>query len=99
MVALNSIAGTGQARCQQGAGAKAIEMAIAGAIKRGFKLGRQVAIGAVTGKIVGFNIAAFGDYAGAHFPLLIVTGFGLAKCAPEELRLLESTSSDQSLVT
>jgi hypothetical protein len=98
MNALNCIAGTGQAGRQQGIPAKAIEMAVAGAIKRGFKPGCSVAIGAIAGKIVGFNIAAFGNYAGAHFPLLVVTGFGLAKCAPDELRLLEPTVDGQPFV-
>jgi hypothetical protein len=97
MVALNCIAGTGQARHQQGIATKSIEMAVAGAIKRGFRPGCRVTLGTVSGKIIGFNIAAFGNYAGAQFPVLVDTGFGLAKCAPEELCLLESTADDKRL--
>jgi hypothetical protein len=66
----------------------AIESAVSAAIRRGFQVGRAVAIGAVRGEIIGFNIAAFGRFVGTRFPLLVRTELGLAKCGPDELRLL-----------
>jgi hypothetical protein len=92
MIALNLIAGTGQGMHHQEVAPAAIKLAVASAIRQGFKLGCNVAIGSICGKIIGFNIAAFGEYAGKRFPLLVVTDLGVAKCSANELRLLDSTA-------
>jgi hypothetical protein len=94
MIALNLIAGTGQGTHHQAIAPAAIELAVASAIKQGFKLGCHVVIGTVCGKIIGFNIAAFGNYAGTRFPLLVGTDLGVAKCSANELRLIDSPSDD-----
>lgn len=64
-----------------------VEWAIGGALRAGFRIGCRVHIGAVEGRIVGFNIAGLGIYHGALYPLLVATEFGLAKCSPHELQL------------
>ena len=97
MIALNLVAGTGHGIHRHEIAPAAIQLAVASAIKQGFKLGCNVAIGSVCGKIIGFNIAAFGEYAGKRFPLLVVTALGVAKCSARELRLLDSTVNDRPL--
>lgn len=64
---------------------RSIEAAVCTAKRTGYVVGRKVRIGVVTGVIVGYNIARFGNFEGSHFPLLVQTDFGLAKCAATEV--------------
>lgn len=59
--------------------------AVHNAIHAGFAIGSPVHLGHVAGRIVGYNIGAFGRYTGAGFPLLVRTEFGIAKCSVSEL--------------
>lgn len=55
------------------------------AIRAGFAVGRRVRLGHVDGEIVGYNIAGYGPYAGAAYPLLVRTELGAVKCSMAEL--------------
>lgn len=57
------------------------------ALAGGFMIGRRVRMGRVGGTVIGFNIASHGRYYGAHYPLLVQTRFGVAKCRIDELSL------------
>jgi hypothetical protein len=61
--------------------------AVRRAMRRGFRIGRLVSIGSIDGRIIGYNIAAYGRFVGAEYPLLVATDLGVAKCRPDELRL------------
>jgi hypothetical protein len=63
----------------------AVEEAVNRAIRAGFSIGRRVRIGRVAGRVVGYNIGAFGRYSGASYPLLVKTDFGVAKCSLQEV--------------
>ncbi|MGB0126832.1 MAG: hypothetical protein WBP72_04270 [Rhodocyclaceae bacterium] len=84
MFAITIIHGAG-ANLRRGKGG--VQWAIGGALRAGFRIGSQVQIGAIEGRIVGFNIASQGIYHGALYPLLVATEFGMAKCSPHELQL------------
>jgi hypothetical protein len=88
MSALEFTASMRQGNPRQGMVAEAIEVAVAGALRRGFRVGCRVGIGAVRGEIIGFNIAAFGSFVGKCFPLLVLTELGVTKCSIDELQLL-----------
>ncbi len=62
-----------------------VEHAVVHAIRAGYRIGRQVRIGKITGRVVGYNIGAFGSFSGASFPLLVSTELGLVKCSESEL--------------
>ncbi len=66
----------------------AVRQSVRGAIDAGFEIGRIVRVGAVAGCIVGYNIARCGSYAGDHYPLLVQTAYGVAKCRLGELTLI-----------
>lgn len=57
------------------------------AIHAGFAIGCDVHLGQVTGQVVGYNIGGYGRYTGVHYPLLVRTEFGLAKCSLSEVSL------------
>lgn len=61
--------------------------AVSTARRLGFTIGRRVAVGAVIGTIIGYNIAGYGPFVGRSFPLVVDTGLGIAKCSPDELIL------------
>ncbi len=62
-----------------------VEQAVIHAIRAGYRIGRQVRIGQISGQVVGYNIGAFGSFSGASFPLLVSTDLGLVKCSENEL--------------
>lgn len=62
-----------------------VEQAVQAAIHAGYRIGQRVHIGRVAGRIVGYNIGAFGRYCGASYPLLVKTEFGVAKCSLREV--------------
>lgn len=62
-----------------------VEQAVIHAIRAGFRIGREVRIGQIAGRVVGYNIGAFGSFSGASFPLLVSTDLGLIKCSENEL--------------
>jgi hypothetical protein len=68
-------------------GGTAVLSAVAAARAAGATVGRQVRIGTIHGRIIGYNIAAGGVYPGAAFPLLVATEYGVAKCSVDEIRL------------
>ena len=69
-----------QGRCHGGA-----EQAVRHAIRAGFRVGRAVRIGRVSGRVVGYNIGARGRFSGACYPLVVETALGIAKCSEAEL--------------
>ena len=56
------------------------------AIANGYTIGKRVLIGNVEGMVIGYNIANGGDYPGAIYPLVVATGYGIAKCTLTETR-------------
>ncbi len=62
-----------------------IVRAVMRAIRAGYRIGQHVRIGHVAGQVVGYNIGAFGDFAGARYPLLVCTDLGVVKCSASEL--------------
>ncbi len=62
-----------------------VEQAVHTAIRAGYRIGQRVRIGRVAGRVVGYNIGAFGRYCGASYPLLVKTEFGVAKCSLREV--------------
>ena len=64
------------------------ELAVQGAVRRGFVVGCDVLIGKIPGIVVGYNIAGFGRFIGATYPLVVRTALGIAKCSPDELELV-----------
>lgn len=83
--AFETIAGGGTAH---GAEAARKHHAVRKVQALGFRVGLQVWIGAVTGVIIGYNIAGCGKFHGTKFPLVVQTPLGIAKCAPGEIRLV-----------
>lgn len=59
--------------------------AVSRAILAGYRIGQQVLIGHVSGQVIGYNIGAYGGFAGARFPLLVSTDLGVVKCNEDEL--------------
>ncbi len=59
--------------------------AVSRAILAGYRIGQHVLIGRVSGEVIGYNIGAFGGFAGALFPLLVSTDLGVVKCNESEL--------------
>jgi len=55
------------------------------AVRRGLTVGRQVRLGIVVGEVIGYNIACFGQFVGATYPLLVKTELGLVKCGLDEV--------------
>ena len=80
-----TVTGSGTAQCAEVGDTR---MAMHEAQAQGIRIGRPVHIGAVTGVIIGYNIAAGGPYCGAKFPLLVQTPFGTAKCSLAEISLV-----------
>ncbi len=68
-------------------GRTAVLQSVRQAIRSGFEIGRNVRVGCVAGRIVGYNIARCGSYVGDHYPLLVRTDFGVAKCRLSEVEL------------
>jgi len=66
---------------------KVIESAVHAAIARGFVIGREVLVGRIPGIVVGYNIANFGRFVGAAYPLVVRTAMGVTKCSLDELSL------------
>lgn len=64
------------------------ESSVQAAIRRGFVIGREVFIGRIPGVIVGYNIAGFGRFVGAVYPIVVRTALGITKCNPDELELV-----------
>ncbi len=62
-----------------------IVRAVMRAIRAGYRIGQHVRIGQVAGQVVGYNIGAFGEFAGARYPLLVCTDLGVVKCSESEL--------------
>ncbi len=63
----------------------AVARSVSDAIHAGYRVGRRVRIGRVSGRVVGYNIGNFGRFCGAAYPLLVKTAYGLAKCSTREL--------------
>ncbi len=85
---LDLIKGKRSSRNVGNVSANQIESAVQEAIARGFVVGSQVRIGKVAGIVVGFNIASFGQFLGADYPLLVYTPLGISKCAMAEVELV-----------
>lgn len=68
-------------------GRAAVLRSVQQAIQAGFEIGRSVRLGQVEGHVVGYNIARCGSYVGDHYPLLVRTDFGIAKCRLSEVAL------------
>lgn len=64
-----------------------IESAVHRAMADGYVVGRQVRIGKIAGIVVGYNIASFGQFLGAAYPLVVFTPFGISKCSLAEVSL------------
>jgi hypothetical protein len=79
----------GERRAWRGkAAGSAVLSAVRVARRAGARVGRRVRIGAIPGRIIGYNIASGGVYPGAVFPLLVATEYGVAKCSLDEIRLI-----------
>jgi hypothetical protein len=87
MKALDVINGYRHGNPPGSGGSAAVANAVRVAIQGGYRIGRQVSIGSIEGRIIGYNIAAYGRYVGADYPLLVATDLGVAKCRAEELAL------------
>jgi hypothetical protein len=72
----------------QGQGRGNVKSAVGSAIVKGYVIGRRVLLGTVPGTVIGYNIARFGRFRGATYPLLVRTAFGVAKCGLDELALV-----------
>ena len=70
-----------------------IGCAVHQAIDQGFVIGREVWLGTVAGTVVGYNIARYGQFLGAAYPLLVNTPFGISKCALDEVSLARRVAS------
>jgi len=84
---LGLIKGTRSGRTSSGEASDSIESAVHKAIDHGFVIGRQVRIGKVPGTVIGYNIARFGLFFGATYPLIVHTPFGILKCGLAEVSL------------
>lgn len=71
----------------------AVRAAINSAIHAGYRIGRSVCIGHVSGQVVGYNIGSYGPFSGASYPLLVRTPFGVAKCSQRECSLGNSAAA------
>lgn len=87
MFALTIIQGEQCARRREAA-TGAVRAAVRSARHLGLVVGRRVRLGSITGRVIGYNIAAAGVYPGAVFPLLVATEYGVAKCSTDEIRLI-----------
>ncbi len=87
MALLGVIKGKRLGRTCGNAGADRIEFAVQMAIDQGFVVGCRVRIGKVSGIVVGYNIASFGQFLGAAYPLLVYTPLGISKCGLAEVSL------------
>jgi hypothetical protein len=87
MKALDVINGCRHGEPPGSGAAAAAAVAIRMAMQRGYRIGRLVNIGSIDGRVIGYNIAAYGRYVGADYPLLVATELGVAKCRPDELHL------------
>ncbi len=85
---LDVINGARSGRNAGSVSANRIESAVQEAIARGLVVGRRVRIGKVAGVVVGYNIASFGQFLGAAYPLLVYTPLGISKCALAEVELV-----------
>lgn len=65
-----------------------LESAVQAAMRKGFVPGREVLIGKIPGIVVGYNIAGYGSFVGATYPVVVRTALGVAKCGPDELELV-----------
>ena len=64
------------------------EALVQAAAKRGFVVGREVMLGDLPGLIVGYNIAGFGRFLGAAYPLVVRTERSGAMVHPDQLTLI-----------
>jgi hypothetical protein len=55
---------------------------------KGFVIGREVLLGEQPGLIVGYNIAGFGRFLGAAYPLVVRTEQGVSMVHPDQLALI-----------
>lgn len=55
------------------------------AVSSGLTVGRRVRLGVVVGEVIGYNIACFGQFVGATYPLLVKTELGFVKCGLDEV--------------
>lgn len=62
-----------------------VEHSVAHAIHAGYHIGQRVWLGQTAGRVVGYNIGAFGRFSGARYPLLVRTEFGVIKCSVREV--------------
>ena len=51
-------------------------------------IGREVMLGDLPGLIVGYNIAGFGRFLGAAYPLVVRTERGVVMTHPDQLALI-----------
>lgn len=58
------------------------------AARGGFVVGREVMIADIPGLIVGYNIAGFGRFLGAAYPLVVRTEQGVIMAHPDQLALI-----------
>jgi len=87
MAALGLIIGERTGWTSRKVSSSLVEYAVQKAMKLGFITGRRVFIGEVEGTVVGYNIASFGQFLGAIYPLVIRTPLGVTKCSLREVRL------------
>lgn len=64
------------------------EALIQSATQGGFVIGREVMLEDQPGLIVGYNIAGFGRFLGAAYPLVVRTEHGVAMAHPDQLALI-----------
>ena len=88
MAMLGLIKGARSGRPSGKEGSGRIGSAVHRAIDRGFVVGRRVRIGKVAGIVIGYNIASFGLFLGAAYPLVVHTPFGISKCGLTEVSLV-----------
>lgn len=62
-----------------------VERSIHHVIEAGYRVGRAVRIGHVTGNVIGYNISNTGRFSGTVYPLLVETAYGTAKCSMQEV--------------
>ena len=53
--------------------------------RKGFIPGAAVLLGAVSGTVIGYNVAQHSEFPGIRYPLLVSTPFGVIKASPSEV--------------
>lgn len=64
------------------------EALVRAAAKSGYAVGTEVMLGDLPGIVVGYNIAGFGRFLGAAYPLVVRTERGVAMAHPDQLSLI-----------